>query len=135
MVPNTSRCACRHFLQKPCIATRNNARAVNGDPRQISRFSLTSPQKTATCGIEDVACSQAGLAPVSGGVERSELARERARTTTSGEGHPSMLHVTCDVCGKELRAGEDQRYVVKIEAFAAHDPSELTDADLDDDHM
>ena len=46
-----------------------------------------------------------------------------------------MLHVTCDLCGKELRPGEDQRYVVKIEAFAAHDPAEITEADLDEDHM
>ena len=45
-----------------------------------------------------------------------------------------MLHITCDSCGKELRAGED-RYVVKIEVFAAHDPAELTEADLDEDHM
>jgi hypothetical protein len=45
-----------------------------------------------------------------------------------------MLHITCDSCGKELRSGED-RYVVKIEVFAAHDPGELTEADLDDDHM
>jgi hypothetical protein len=46
-----------------------------------------------------------------------------------------MLHVTCDLCGKELRPGDDHRYVVKIEVFAAHDPAELTEADLDDDHM
>jgi hypothetical protein len=46
-----------------------------------------------------------------------------------------MLHVTCDLCGKEMRPGEDQHFVVKIEAFAAHDPSELTDEDLDVDHM
>ena len=46
-----------------------------------------------------------------------------------------MIHVTCDLCGKELRPREDQRYVVKIEAFAAHDPHELTEADLDADHM
>jgi hypothetical protein len=46
-----------------------------------------------------------------------------------------MLHVTCDLCGKELLPGDDHRYVVKIEVFAAHDPSEITDADLDDDHM
>ncbi|HYT94621.1 MAG TPA: hypothetical protein VEL76_38250 [Gemmataceae bacterium] len=46
-----------------------------------------------------------------------------------------MLHVTCDLCGKEIRAGEDHRYVVKIEAYAAHDPAELTEADLDEDHM
>src|ERR1041384_5838158 len=51
------------------------------------------------------------------------------------KGYSSMIHVTCDLCGKELRPGEDQRYVVKIEAFAAHDPHELTEADLDLDHM
>ena len=45
-----------------------------------------------------------------------------------------MLRVTCDCCGKELRAGEDH-HVVKIEVFAAHDPAELTEADLDEDHM
>ena len=46
-----------------------------------------------------------------------------------------MLHVTCDLCGKELHAGEDHRYVVKIEVYAAHDPAEITEADLDEDHM
>ena len=46
-----------------------------------------------------------------------------------------MLHVTCDLCGKELHAGEDHRYVVKIEVFAAHDPAELTEADFEEDHM
>src|SRR5689334_12666344 len=51
------------------------------------------------------------------------------------EGHPFMLHVTCDLCGKELRPGEDHHYVVKLEVFAAHDPAEITEADLDDDHM
>src|SRR5262249_6321381 len=46
-----------------------------------------------------------------------------------------MVHVTCDLCGKGLRPGEDQRFVVKIEAYAAHDPTELTEADLDEDHI
>ncbi len=46
-----------------------------------------------------------------------------------------MLHVTCDLCGKELRPGEDEHFVVKIEVYAALDPAEITDADLDDDHM
>ena len=44
------------------------------------------------------------------------------------------MHVTCDLCGKELRPGEDH-YVVKIEVFAAHDPAELTEADLDEDQL
>ena len=46
-----------------------------------------------------------------------------------------MLHVSCDICGKVLHPGDDHRYVVKIEVFAAHDPAQLTEADLDDDHM
>jgi hypothetical protein len=46
-----------------------------------------------------------------------------------------MLHVTCDFCGKELCPGHDQRFVVKMEIFAAHDPAKITEADLDDDHM
>jgi hypothetical protein len=46
-----------------------------------------------------------------------------------------MQHFTCDLCGKEILAGDDRRYVVKMEVYAAHDPAELTDADLDDDHM
>jgi hypothetical protein len=45
-----------------------------------------------------------------------------------------MLHVTCDCCGKELRNGEEH-HVVKIEVFATRDPSELTEDDLDEDHM
>ena len=46
-----------------------------------------------------------------------------------------MVHVTCDLCGKELRPGEAEHFVVKIEAFAAEDPAELTDADLEEDHL
>ena len=36
---------------------------------------------------------------------------------------------------QELTQGEDHRYVVKVEVFAAHDPLTLTDADLDEDHL
>ena len=46
-----------------------------------------------------------------------------------------MLHVTCDLCGKQLQPGDDCHYVVKMEVFAAHDPAELTEADLDADHL
>lgn len=46
-----------------------------------------------------------------------------------------MLHVTCDLCGKEVLPGEDHHYVVKIEVFPARDPAEITEADLDTDHM
>src|SRR5436190_1140771 len=51
------------------------------------------------------------------------------------EGHSFMLHITCDLCGKEILPGEDHRFVVKMEVFAAHDPAEITEADLDEDHM
>src|SRR5262245_3518044 len=60
--------------------------------------------------------------------------RAGAGATSVLEGVRFMLHVTCDGCGKELRQGE-KRFVVKIEVFAAHDPSALTEEDLDDDHM
>src|SRR5262245_51338092 len=51
------------------------------------------------------------------------------------EGDSSMQRVTCDLCGKELRAGEDHRYMRKTQANTAHDPAEITEADLDEDHM
>jgi hypothetical protein len=46
-----------------------------------------------------------------------------------------MVHFTCDLCGKDLTASGDQRYVVKIEAFAGFDPNEIKEEDLDQDHM
>ncbi|MCS6852110.1 MAG: hypothetical protein NZ700_13185 [Gemmataceae bacterium] len=46
-----------------------------------------------------------------------------------------MVHFTCDLCGKELTPGSECRYVVKLEVFAADDPAEITEDDLDDDHM
>ena len=46
-----------------------------------------------------------------------------------------MLHYSCDNCGKDLTPGGVARYVVKVDAFAAADPAELTDADLDTDHV
>lgn len=46
-----------------------------------------------------------------------------------------MVHFTCDLCGKDLSATGDPRFVVKIEAYAGFDPTEITGDDLDDDHM
>jgi hypothetical protein len=46
-----------------------------------------------------------------------------------------MMHFTCDQCGKEMIPGEDERFVVKIEACPALDPAQLVEADLDYDHM
>jgi hypothetical protein len=34
-----------------------------------------------------------------------------------------------------MSATDDRRYVVKMEVYAVHDPDELTEADLDDDHL
>lgn len=46
-----------------------------------------------------------------------------------------MVHFTCDLCGKELAASGEPRYVVKIAAYAGFDPYEITEDDLDEDHM
>ena len=46
-----------------------------------------------------------------------------------------MVHFTCDLCGKDLTATGDPRYVVKIEAYPGFDPTEITADDLDDDPM
>lgn len=45
-----------------------------------------------------------------------------------------MVHFSCDLCGRDL-AADDQRYVVKIAAYAGHDADRVTEDDLDDDHM
>jgi hypothetical protein len=47
----------------------------------------------------------------------------------------AMLHFSCDICGKDLDPEGSARYVVKKEAFAATDPAQLTDDDLDTDHV
>lgn len=44
-----------------------------------------------------------------------------------------MIHYSCDMCGKEIPGGDNGRYVVRIEVYAAHDPATLTDDDLDAD--
>ena len=46
-----------------------------------------------------------------------------------------MVHFTCDLCGKDLTHAGDPRYVVKIAAYAGFDPNQITEDDLDDDHM
>jgi hypothetical protein len=46
-----------------------------------------------------------------------------------------MVHFTCDLCGKDLTATGDPRFVVKIEAFPGFDPNEITEDDIDDDPM
>lgn len=45
-----------------------------------------------------------------------------------------MIHYNCDMCGKSLVPEEDDRYVVKIEIYAACDSMEADDdEDLIDD--
>ena len=46
-----------------------------------------------------------------------------------------MVHFTCDLCGKDLTATGEPRFVVKIESYPGFDPTEITEEDLDDDHM
>jgi hypothetical protein len=41
-------------------------------------------------------------------------------------------HFSCDLCGQSL---SDRRYVVKVEVFAAFDPEEIDEEDLDADHL
>jgi hypothetical protein len=46
-----------------------------------------------------------------------------------------MMHFSCDYCGRDLTQDDAARYVVKMEAFAATDPAELTEEDLESDHV
>ena len=46
-----------------------------------------------------------------------------------------MINYTCDMCGKPLLAEENVRYVVKVEVFAAYDPMEIVEEDLDRDYL
>ena len=46
-----------------------------------------------------------------------------------------MLHFSCDICGKDLAMGSSNRFVVKMEGYAAKDPVELTDDDMDADQV
>src|SRR5262245_8772931 len=47
----------------------------------------------------------------------------------------AMLHFSCDFCGKDLTPDGAARYVVKMEAYAATDPAQLRDEDLETDHV
>lgn len=43
-----------------------------------------------------------------------------------------MLHFTCDSCGRSI---DHERYVARVEVAPAFDPEDLTEEDLDDDHL
>jgi hypothetical protein len=44
------------------------------------------------------------------------------------------IRYRCDRCGKDLPAGSTDHFVVRIEAFAAETPLEITREDLAQDH-
>jgi hypothetical protein len=46
-----------------------------------------------------------------------------------------MVHYKCDLCGKELTPVCDLRYVVRISAYPGGDPDQITEEDLEEDHM
>lgn len=43
-----------------------------------------------------------------------------------------MLHFTCDLCGNPMN---DHRYVVKVAVYPAFDPEEITEDDVEADHL
>jgi len=45
-----------------------------------------------------------------------------------------MIHVTCDRCAK-LIGQDERRHVVRIHISPAFDPNEISDDDLDVDHL
>lgn len=44
-----------------------------------------------------------------------------------------MIHYTCDCCKRRIDAADELRYIVRLEVYAALDPSE--EADDDRDHL
>ena len=46
-----------------------------------------------------------------------------------------MIHYTCDLCRRDLDPENDLRYVVKMEVYAAFDPSASDEEDDDRDHL
>jgi hypothetical protein len=46
-----------------------------------------------------------------------------------------MIHYSCDRCKRLLDPDEDQRYVIKVEVYAAMDPLDTDDTEDDRDHL
>jgi len=46
-----------------------------------------------------------------------------------------MVYYTCDICGKRMESGTDLHYIVKMEVYAAYDPLEITEEDLERDYL
>lgn len=45
-----------------------------------------------------------------------------------------MIVYRCDVCGVKMSANDQKRYIVRIEAYAAAGPVEISEQDLQKDH-
>src|SRR5207344_284987 len=58
----------------------------------------------------------------------------RMEATTSSARKVPMIHYSCDCC-KRVLDPEDLRYVVKMEVYAAFDPSAMSEMDDDRDHL
>jgi len=43
-----------------------------------------------------------------------------------------MLHFSCDLCGRSI---DHERYTARVEVAPAFDPDEVTEEDLDADHL
>jgi hypothetical protein len=46
-----------------------------------------------------------------------------------------MIRYSCDLCKRDLDSQEDLRYVVKIEVYAAFDPTSVGEDENDRDHL
>lgn len=46
-----------------------------------------------------------------------------------------MIRYSCDLCKRDIDPQEDLRYVVKMEVFAAFDPTATEETDNDRDHL
>ena len=46
-----------------------------------------------------------------------------------------MIHVSCDLCGKDLTSATDGRFVVRIEVYSSVPPGLPEDDEFDDDAL
>jgi hypothetical protein len=98
---------------------------------------LTGTGKPATDGVSGLFC--AVVLPSVDSHDRTDPETDNpvppVATPRRLEEPTAMLHFSCDICGKDLSPEGSARFVVKMEAFSATDPAQLTDDDLDTDHV
>lgn len=46
-----------------------------------------------------------------------------------------MIHFTCDICGKEMRGSDKDRFVLVMEIRPGESSFELTEEDIDQDNL